>query len=95
MGEAGARMGEPRELEEFAGDGIGGTGLALSFERRACIGCACGVPVRTPPRHMRRDLPLPKSSTSAILVLETGISGMSLRSAVKEAGLPVQPRFSV
>jgi hypothetical protein len=36
MGEAGSRMSEPRELDELAGDRIGDTGLALSFERRAC-----------------------------------------------------------
>src|SRR6516162_4343252 len=35
MREAGARMGEPRELDEFAGDRIGDPGLTLSLERRA------------------------------------------------------------
>ena len=36
MRKAGARMGEPRELDEPAGDRIGDTRLALSFERRPC-----------------------------------------------------------
>ena len=36
MRKAGARMGEPRELDDPAGDRIGDTRLALSFERRPC-----------------------------------------------------------
>ena len=35
MRKAGARMGEPRELGDPAGDRIGDTGFALSLERRA------------------------------------------------------------
>ena len=46
---------------------------------------ACGVSVQTPPRHMGRDLPLPKSSKSTILASKPRASGECRLKSIPDA----------